>query len=140
MPAATVSFKTLVACLCFSIIIADLSADLGKTAGLSGEFFLCLPFGMCIRVQVNAPLTPRRPRCRVPPSGALGSRDNILVLMSLFTILPLCLLRSFAALSATAYMGIAGTIGTIIAMVYRLMEGSYAPGGQFYQAVRVRAP
>ena len=94
--------KTGFACLMYSIIIGDTSHALASTFGL-----------------IDA----------VP---MLAQRWKMLAVSTIFTLLPLCLMRSFAILSYTSLLGILGTLYTGVFMGIRLFDGSYAPGGQFY--------
>ena len=65
----------------------------------------------------------------------LHVRTNMILLMSFLVVLPLCLLQSLAALAPFSAMGMAGTIYTKIFMMIRLVDGSYRPGGKFFNDV-----
>ena len=84
------------------MIIGDLFSDLAITAGVS---------------QV---------------AGVAVNRNSILLVAHLFGLLPLCLLRSFTFLSYASFLGIGGLLFTAFFMILRLVEGSYAPGGVFF--------
>lgn len=58
--------------------------------------------------------------------------------MTTLILLPLCMLKSFAPLAPFSILGILGTMFTAGVLALRLVDGSYAPGGKFYQ-VRLRA-
>mmetsp|Transcript_10809 Transcript_10809/g.36378 ORF Transcript_10809/g.36378 Transcript_10809/m.36378 type:complete len:460 (-) Transcript_10809:1454-2833(-) len=102
IPNLIVVFKTWSACLIYSMIIGDLFSDLAITAGVS---------------QV---------------AGVAVNRNSILLVAHLFGLLPLCLLRSFTFLSYASFLGIGGLLFTAFFMILRLVEGSYAPGGVFF--------
>mmetsp|Transcript_3314 Transcript_3314/g.7989 ORF Transcript_3314/g.7989 Transcript_3314/m.7989 type:complete len:377 (-) Transcript_3314:1791-2921(-) len=102
IPNLIVVFKTWSACLIYSMIIGDLFSDLAITAGVS---------------QV---------------AGVAVNRNSILFVAHLFGLLPLCLLRSFTFLSYASFLGIGGLLFTAFFMILRLVEGSYAPGGVFF--------
>ena len=110
LPNVIVIFKTWSACLIYSIIIGDLFNDLAITAGVS---------------QV---------------AGIAVTRTSIIVAAHLFGLLPLCLLRSFSFLSYASLLGIGGILFTAFFMALRLVEGSYLPGGEFFQALNAAAP
>jgi len=102
MPGFAVMSQTLVACVCYSIILGDLGYDLLRGLGISGWFAV---------------------------------RNNLLALVSVTMLLPLCMLRSFAMLAYTSMLGVMGVVYTAVFMVLRKVEGSYAPGGQFYKSI-----
>ena len=56
-------------------------------------------------------------------------------LPQVFGLLPLCLLRSFNVLSYASLLGVGGILYTAVFMSLRLFEGSYVPGGEFYEAL-----
>jgi sodium-coupled neutral amino acid transporter 11 len=105
IPNVIVLFKTWSACLIYSIIIGDLFNDLAITAGIS---------------QIG---------------GIDVTRTSIIVATHLFGLLPLCLLRSFSWLSYASLFGVGGILFTAGFMLLRLFEGSYLPGGEFFQAL-----
>eukprot|EP00929_Paragymnodinium_shiwhaense_P038066 TRINITY_DN20180_c0_g1_i1.p1 TRINITY_DN20180_c0_g1~~TRINITY_DN20180_c0_g1_i1.p1 ORF type:complete len:523 (+),score=49.96 TRINITY_DN20180_c0_g1_i1:41-1570(+) len=65
----------------------------------------------------------------------IAARTPALVLLSASVLLPLCFLETFALLRYSSLTGIAGLLYTLSFMTYRWLEGSYLPGGRFYQAV-----
>lgn len=69
----------------------------------------------------------------------LTQRWKLLALSTASLLAPLCLLRSFAVLSYTSMLGIAGTLYTGVFMGIRLFDGSYAPGGKFFKDLIVAA-
>mmetsp|Transcript_20269 Transcript_20269/g.47048 ORF Transcript_20269/g.47048 Transcript_20269/m.47048 type:complete len:509 (-) Transcript_20269:82-1608(-) len=105
IPNLIVVFKTWSACLIYSMIIGDLFTDLAVTAGISTF------------------------------AGIGVNRVSILIASHLFGLLPLCLLRSFSALSFASVLGIGGLLFTGVFMVMRMLDGSYLPGGKFYSAL-----
>eukprot|EP00438_Fugacium_kawagutii_P010097 Skav203888 [mRNA] locus=scaffold1649:113977:115494:+ [translate_table: standard] len=56
--------------------------------------------------------------------------------ISTFVLLPLCLLPSLSPLAFASVLGLAGVCTLAIVMTVRCMDGSYAPGGQFYSDAR----
>ncbi|CAM9368741.1 unnamed protein product [Chrysoparadoxa australica] len=65
----------------------------------------------------------------------LMSRNNSLLALSSVFLLPLCLLKNLGPLSYTSIVGIAGSVYTAGVMALRYYDGSYAPGGRFYEAI-----
>jgi hypothetical protein len=65
-------------------------------------------------------------------SAALAAPNAWIVLLSLFVLLPLCLLRDLGSLAFGSILGTSGTIFTAGFMVLRALDGTYAPGGRFF--------
>lgn len=61
-------------------------------------------------------------------------RDAVLGVASLLVLLPLSLLPSLAPLGTASLLGVIGTAVTASAMVARMIDGSYRPGGAFATA------
>ena len=61
------------------------------------------------------------------------SRITCLFLITGFAVLPLCLLKNLAVLAPFSILGTSGILFTAFAMGYRYFDGSYAPGGEFYE-------
>jgi len=66
-------------------------------------------------------------------TGWLGSREAMIILPTLFPLLPLCLLKDLAALQYSSFFGAAAVLYTLGVMVLRLLDGSYQEGGKYYQ-------
>jgi Transmembrane amino acid transporter protein len=62
-------------------------------------------------------------------------RVACLLLVTVLAILPLCLLRDLQVLAPFSLLGTAGVAFTAGAMVWRYLDGSYRPGGKFYDDV-----
>lgn len=60
------------------------------------------------------------------------SRLVCLCLITIFGILPLCLLKNLSVLAPFSVLGTSGILFTCAAMGYRYFDGSYAPGGEFF--------
>ena len=56
----------------------------------------------------------------------------VLIAISLFVLLPLCLSQKLASLSISSAVGTLGTSVTITTMIMRYFDGSYEEGGTFY--------
>lgn len=63
-------------------------------------------------------------------------REQVLLGMTLFVLLPLCLMEDLSILAYTSLLGSVGMIYTAGFMTVRLYDESYLPGGQFYDSVK----
>jgi sodium-coupled neutral amino acid transporter 11 len=61
----------------------------------------------------------------------LASSNFMIVLLSVFVFLPLCLMRDLSSLAIGSVIGTAGTLYTALFMSMRAFDGSYATGGRF---------
>lgn len=61
-------------------------------------------------------------------------REVLVVAEHALVLLPLAFLRSLAALTPFSALGVLGTTFTAGFMAYRLHQGAYSPGGEFYDA------
>lgn len=68
-------------------------------------------------------------------SPMIATRTNVILAVASLILLPLCSLKSLAALAPFSLLGLSGTLYTAVFMAIRLFDGSYAPGGQFHTAV-----
>jgi len=55
-----------------------------------------------------------------------------LVAITLFPTLPLCLVKDLSALAYSSFFALVAVSYTVVAMVWRMCDGTYAPGGRFY--------
>jgi amino acid permease len=71
--------------------------------------------------------------------GVALSRTQALIGVTIFAILPLCLLKDTSSLAIFSFLGTAGMIYTAIAMAIRYFQGSYAlPDGKFLEYVDIK--
>jgi amino acid permease len=71
-------------------------------------------------------------------NGSLGmsiSRALALLIVTLVSLLPLCLLKNLAVLAPFSGLGLLAMIFTAIAITIRYFDGSYEVGGQFYDDI-----
>ena len=59
-----------------------------------------------------------------------------LIVVTVVVILPLCLMKDIDALAPFSAFGVASIGVAMIAMVVRCLDGSYQPGGQFYDDIK----
>lgn len=73
-------------------------------------------------------------------SNSSGSPSSapVLVVITLFVLLPMCLSQRLASLSIFSAIGTVGTIVTITTMILRFFDGSYNEGGQFYEDLSLK--
>jgi hypothetical protein len=64
--------------------------------------------------------------------SAYWTEWECLLLVTLFGILPLCLMKNLNALAPFSAMGMVAVLFALTAMIVRYLDGSYLPGGQFY--------
>ena len=63
------------------------------------------------------------------------TRTNVLLLLSSFILLPLCLLQSLSALAPFSFVGICGMIYTAVIMTVRYLDKSYSTTGRFIATI-----
>jgi len=68
-------------------------------------------------------------------SGVHISRSLICVMFSCLPVLPLCLLKDFSALEPSSILGCTAVLFTVVMMVVRACDGSYAPGGTYFESL-----
>lgn len=64
------------------------------------------------------------------------SRVTCLIVITVFALLPLCLMKDLDALAPFSLFGVAAVGITMIAMLIRCFDGSYQPGGKYYDSIR----
>ncbi len=68
--------------------------------------------------------------------GVTGvSRTLALMSVTTFVLLPLCLMKTLNALAPFSLVGLGGLFYTATVMAVRFFDGSYAPGGIFFQQI-----
>lgn len=70
--------------------------------------------------------------------AVVSNRPNVILLLSTLIILPLCSLKSLTALAPFSLLGLGGTLFTAVFMLIRYMDGSYAPGGEYFADMIVK--
>jgi len=68
-------------------------------------------------------------------AGFRVSRFESLILVTVVAILPLCLMKSLNVLRPFSILGTVGIILTGISMTFRYADGSYSPGGKYYDDI-----
>ncbi|CAJ1390406.1 unnamed protein product [Effrenium voratum] len=68
-------------------------------------------------------------------TGAMATTQAALLLICVFVLVPLCLQRELSVLAYTSMIGCLGQVWVVFTMHIRYMDGSYRPGGRFYDQV-----
>jgi sodium-coupled neutral amino acid transporter 11 len=73
------------------------------------------------------------------PAFGVGfaTRTVCLIGLAVFPLLPLCMLKDLSALAPTSFGALVAVVYMLVAMFIRYADGSYLPGGVFYDAVKV---
>ena len=69
----------------------------------------------------------------------LQSRSATIWLFTGFVLLPLCLPRTLGALGLTSFLGLCAVVYTVIFIMKRAFDGTYKPGGVFFEELAVTA-
>jgi amino acid permease len=62
----------------------------------------------------------------------LASRATVLIGITAFVLLPLCLLQDLSVLSYSSLLGVTAIVYTVVFMGVRYFDGTYAPGGKYW--------
>lgn len=69
----------------------------------------------------------------LPAFGLPLSRTHCAWLFAMFPALPLCFLKDLSALAPTSFFGFASVVYLVFVMCLRFYDGSYSPGGVYFQ-------
>ncbi|CAE7223735.1 SLC38A8 [Symbiodinium pilosum] len=108
--------------LCFGNLMA--ATNLVKT------LFTCTAYALVIGRNAEDVLAP------LNSDSWFSSRRGSWVTILLCVLLPLCLLRDMGKLAWTSFLGLLCETGVVIFMLWRLLDGSYQPGGEYYASQR----
>jgi amino acid permease len=64
--------------------------------------------------------------------GVNVTRVGSLLIITVATLLPLCLMKNLSVLAPFSFLGTAGVVFSAMALLVRYFDGSYQPGGRFY--------
>lgn len=70
-------------------------------------------------------------------AGVTVTRTQSLFSITTLVLLPLCLMKTLSALAPFSLIGLGGLLYTATAMLIRFFDGSYAPGGMFFDQIDV---
>lgn len=62
-----------------------------------------------------------------------ADRTRCLILLAVFPLLPLCMMKDLSALAPTSFGALTAVVYTLVVMVFRYKDNSYAPGGQYHE-------
>ncbi|CAM9375481.1 unnamed protein product [Ascophyllum nodosum] len=68
----------------------------------------------------------------------LKKRAVDLGLLSLFPVLPLCLMKNLNALQYTSFFGVVSILYTVSFVIKRSLDGSYSEAGRFFEAIEAK--
>ena len=132
LPAAIVTFKTLVGAVAYAIIIGDSFGSINRLAGCARNSARAIPGAQFSLLRKFSDPLSSLPR-RLP---AVLCNSNLLIgAFGVFVFLPLCLMRDLSSLAVGSILGTAGTIYTSLFMLLRLVDGSYGAGGKYHEAI-----
>ncbi|CAK9051513.1 unnamed protein product [Durusdinium trenchii] len=67
--------------------------------------------------------------------GIMASSQAALLILTFLVLIPLCLQKQLRILSYTSMIGCFGQVWVVLSMQIRYLDGSYRPGGQFYDSL-----
>lgn len=70
------------------------------------------------------------------PMTVYANRNVVISLLSSVVLFPLCIQSNLSGLKSISTLGLAGHLLAMGALVVRLLDKSYLPGGQFYKALQ----
>ncbi|CAM9110828.1 unnamed protein product [Phaeothamnion confervicola] len=115
-------------------------ASLAKTPTLRRQFLYLMAPGCCIVATTLGVVAADSLSSALAGAGApawMCHRTINLVVVSIFLLLPLCLLPTLQALSYPSFLGLVAMLYVLWFMAYRYYDGSYLPTGRFGQEVPV---
>lgn len=69
------------------------------------------------------------------PVAVYANRNLVITLLSAVVLFPLCIQSNLSGLKSVSTLGLAGHLLAMGALVVRLLDKSYLPGGQFYKSL-----
>ncbi len=112
--------------------VGDTSAPFIASMITVKTFFACLAYSIILGDAFSNVAT----SLQLPPF--LCDRTNVIVILSAGVITPLNLLKDLSLLKYTSILGVAGVLYNAVFISKRYMDGSYAPGGRFYEDMYVK--
>jgi len=70
--------------------------------------------------------------------GFMATSQAALLTLGIFVLLPLCLQKELRVLSYTSMVGCLGQVWVVFVMQVRYVDGSYRPGGRFYDLIAAK--
>mmetsp|Transcript_12519 Transcript_12519/g.16435 ORF Transcript_12519/g.16435 Transcript_12519/m.16435 type:complete len:517 (+) Transcript_12519:20-1570(+) len=107
VPDVAVSLLTFGCCVFFSAFMGDIFAALAEALGVSGAV---------LKSTMNN----------------FGLRTSTILMLTVFPVLPLCLLKDLSALQYTSFGGLVAILYTAFFVALRFFDGSYQDGGKFF--------
>ena len=111
----------------------------GSGAGLVGASVTALTFGAALAYSIILAESFSALGVTFSAPAFMQSRNNCLLMLTTGILLPLCSLKSLAALAPFSILGLLGILYTAAMMTVRLMDGSYAAGGALVGTIATAA-
>jgi sodium-coupled neutral amino acid transporter 11 len=111
----------------------------GSGAGLVGASVTALTFGAALAYSIILAESFSALGVTFNAPAFMQSRNNCLLVLTTGILLPLCSLKSLAALAPFSILGLLGILYTAVMMTVRLLDGSYAAGGALVDTIAAAA-
>lgn len=96
----------------------------------------CFTSSLAYTIVVGDAFSTLAKACRLPL--IMCDRRNVIIFMPAFVLFPLCTLKRLSALTPFSLVGLVGTLFSAAFMLLRLLQGSYAPGGSYYNQIALK--
>ena len=108
-----------------------------NTMGLNGAFFVSFAYAIkpAMGNLAYSAILSQTLQSLLETAGINVSRIEALFLVTVVAILPLCLLKNLNVLAPFSVLGTTGIVATTIAMCIRYLDGSYQPGGKYFDDI-----
>jgi hypothetical protein len=71
------------------------------------------------------------------PSNLYGNRNLLITLLTAFILFPINIFKDLSGLRSVSALGLTGHLSAMIALLIRIKDAAYFPGGQYYTAQAV---
>ena len=108
-----------------------------NTMGLNGAFFVSLAYAIkpAMGNLAYSAILSQTLQSLLEAIDIEVSRIWCLIFITLFAILPLCLLKNLNVLAPFSVLGTTGILVTAVSMIIRYLDGSYLPGGAYHDDI-----
>ena len=108
-----------------------------RTIGDQGALFVscCITLNPAMGDLAYASILSQTLQSLLETVGVHATRIQSLLFITIVVILPLCLLKNLYVLAPFSVLGTLGVIMTAIAMLIRYFDGSYQPGGLYFDDI-----
>lgn len=108
-----------------------------RTVGKRGATFVSIVniLDPLLGIYANASILSQSLQMLLEGVDVYWSVQTCLLVITLVAILPLCLMKHLNALAPFSAIGMVGVLCALLAMTVRLWDGSYTPGGEYYEDI-----